>query len=333
MAQSTRGMRLAMILGMPATLHLRTPTACTVLALVGGAFAIHLSAQQRNPVERPKFEVASIKAHKGCRPGRDQHQETSPGRVQMSCVTLESLIQLAYVSLATGVSLNRQTMEITGGPDWMHTDWYDLEAKAEGDPGRAKMSGPMLQTLLEDRFQLRIHRATKNGPVYALVVARNGPKLQPFKNGDCMIRDLDHLPPPPQPGQPKQYFCDEVVVLGSGGEITLEGRGMKMAEFVQGLVFDSLLVDRPVVIDKTGFSASFDFFLKCSPTGWGEGGGDRGGKAGLGAGRGNPAPAANSSNLPTISVALQEQLGLKLTPETGPVEFLVVDHAERPSEN
>jgi len=312
---------------MPRTAALPSGRNISVWILIGSILAIALgSAQpQKRTAVRPEFEVASIKLDKGCedyREGHDERPVPSPGRLQMNCMSLDRLIQLAYLSFANGASFSRQVLEIMGGPGWIHSDQYDLAAKAEDNAGVARMSGPMLQTLLEDRFRLKIHRETKEAAVYALTVAKSGLKLQPAKEGGCVARDLDHLPPPIAPGQMEPHLCDEVVIRMSGEYLTIEGHGMKMAEFTQGISFDPLL-DRPV-IDKTGFEGLFDFHLKCSRRLR-----DGGGKGG---GSGSPVVPAEVPGS-SISVALQEQLGLKLVPEKGPVELLVIDHVERPTAN
>jgi len=243
-------------------------------------------------------------------------------------MTLKDLIQVSYVTLATkGVKVSRHELEITGGPGWIASDQYDLTAKAEGNPGASQMNGPMMRTLLEDRFQLKIHRATKEGAIYALTVAKNGPKLQAAKEGGCVSRDLDHMPPPPAPGQPRANFCGEMMI-GMRPDLTLEGHGMNMTEFTDGLNSDSLL-DRPVV-DKTGFTELFDFHLKCELGFVGGGGGKKGGGRNPG---GDTASPGENTGPSILAAALQEQLGLKLVPEKGPVEFLVIDHVERPSAN
>lgn len=317
---------------LPRTIR-RARRIATIAIFAGACLAIAVgqAQPQTKTADRPKFEVASIKLDKTCdgRVGHDTPPVVSPGRLQMNCLSLERLIQFAYVSFANGVRFSRQTLEITGGPGWISSERYDLAAKAKsspsGSPGVALMSGPMLQTLLEDRFQLKIHRATRQGAVYTLTIAKNGPKLEPAKDGGCTPRDLDHSPAPVALGQPRPIFCDEVMIGGDRRGLMLEGHGMKMAEFTQGLVFEGGL-DRPV-IDKTGFTGVFDFHLKCAPVNSGDGGGK-------GGGGGNPNPSSPlESSEPSIFEALEKQLGLKLVAEKGPVEFLVIDHVEKPSEN
>ena len=153
-------------------------------------------AQQADP---PKFEVISIRPCSGGPGGRSGGVKSSPGRLEIHCITLGSvaddfpgLIQQAYGLFANGRrnpiwSLPR----IEGGPAWINSDRYEIVAKAEVDashadqPTQAMMNGPMMQAVLEDRFKLKIHRATREAPVYALTVSRSGPKLQPFVEGTC----------------------------------------------------------------------------------------------------------------------------------------------------
>jgi uncharacterized protein (TIGR03435 family) len=284
-------------------------------------------AQSPERTAKPKFEVASIKRDPACdgRRNRDERPILSPGRAQWNCMALDRLIQLAYVSFANGVRYSRQELEIRGGPGWIHSDQFDVVATTEGKAGVAQMSGPMLQLLLEERFQLKIHRGTKEAAVYALTAARKGLRLAPAKEGGCVPRDLDHLSGGGRAGlAPGEFFCGEVSINSNKEGLTLEGRGMRMAEFVEGLNFDSLL-DRPV-IDETGFSGSFDFQLKFWPMAFGDGGGKNGGRSSPGAAP--PEPAG-----PTIFDALEAQLGLKLSAAKGAVAFLVIDRVERPSEN
>jgi uncharacterized protein (TIGR03435 family) len=305
----------------------RTRRIAAITIFAAACLAIAVAQAQTSSAVRPKFEVASIKLDKTCdgRVGHDTPPVVSPGRLQLNCLSLERLIQFAYVSFANGVRFSRQVLEITGGPNWIRSNQYDLVAKAETNAGVAQMSGPMLQTLLEDRFQLRIHRATKEGEVYTLTIAKNGPKLEPAKEGGCTPRDLDRFPVLVAPGQPRPIFCDEVMELGDRRVEMLEGHGMKMTEFAQGLVFEGVLLDRPV-IDKTGFTGVFDFYLRFAQVDSGDGGGK-------GGGRGNPNPGPVESSEPSIFEVLEKQLGLKLVAEKGLVEFLVIDHVEKPSEN
>src|SRR5439155_4842339 len=94
---------------------------------------------------------------------------------------------------------------IEGGPDWIRSERWDVDATAEGTPGSAMMQGPMLQTLLEERFKVKLHRETREVPVYIVTVAKGGPKLTPFKEGSCVS-----IVPPPGPQTtlaPGQHRC------------------------------------------------------------------------------------------------------------------------------
>jgi uncharacterized protein (TIGR03435 family) len=103
------------------------------------------------------------------------------------------MIILAYAAYDNGHYDAQLSLPITGGPDWIRAsdhDGYVIEAKAEGNPGAFSMrTGPMMRGLLEDRFKLKLHFATRVVPVYALTVAKGGPKLQPFQEGSCLNWD------------------------------------------------------------------------------------------------------------------------------------------------
>ena len=93
---------------------------------------------------------------------------------------------------------------IEGGPSWIDSERYTINAEAEGSPSAAVMKGPMLQSLLAERFQLKTHMESREGPAYALIVAKVGPKLKPWHEGSCVdigvVRPLTTAPrPPPHP--------------------------------------------------------------------------------------------------------------------------------------
>jgi uncharacterized protein (TIGR03435 family) len=234
-----------------------------------------------------------------------------PGRLSMGCTTVQNLIQLAYGSFANGAKPDPRRLQIIGAPKWVEADQYDVVAKADAEVGLVQMAGPMMQAFLEDRCRLKIHRETRELPVYALTVAKGGSKLQPVKEGSCTPVDLNHLPSgPPAPGQTPN--CGRATSRRIGGEMALEAYGMSVTDFAAQILSGAL--DRPV-FDKTGLSGLFDFHLQYAPDN-----------------PGAPVTAADPTGL-SIFTAVQEQLGLKLSPETGPVEVLVVDHVEKPSDN
>jgi len=265
---------------------------------------------------RPQFDVASIKLNPDCgnRAGRGGGQNPfSTGRLNMECVTLERLIQLAYGTFADGASPNMQMLQITGGQGWVQSEYYDLAAKAEGAARVEQMMGPMMQTLLEDRFKLKIHRESKEMAVYALTVAKGGVKVHPMKPDGCVAIDLNHLPAP-TPGQPMPNFCGNMSMRMSPQGVTMDGHGMSVKDFSQRL---STMLDRKV-IDKSGVTGLFDFHLEFAPdetTTMFRGGRGGGGDAG------NPAAPTAEIAGPSILEAIQEQLGFKLVPDKGPLEL------------
>jgi uncharacterized protein (TIGR03435 family) len=267
-----------------------------------------------------KFEAASIKpctAGSGIMMGAGA--EYSPGRMNTGCLPLAAedstgLIQRAYVRFADGRAHKFGLLHIKGGPDWIRSDLYSIEATAEGKPPIEVMQGPMLQALLEERFALRIHRDVHPGPVYALTLAGGASKLKPFTEGDCVA--MPALPPFPELPSGKRY-CRSIIYTRMPG---VDADGSSLGEFAQLL---SVFLDRPV-IDKSGLAGRFNIHLEFSADDVTPGITN----APLAA-----SPAAPDPNRPPIFTAIQEQLGLRLQAATGPVESLVIDHVERPSAN
>jgi uncharacterized protein (TIGR03435 family) len=249
-------------------------------------------------VAQTNFEVASIKAA-AAPEGRSLLQAVQ-GRLMMTNLTLRRVLLIAY-----GV----QDYQLTGDPAWTQSEHYDIEAKAAGNATVQQMEGPMLQALLEDRFQMKLHRETRELPVYELTVGKPG-KLQTSAQGSCVIYSADAPPlPPPAPSQSLPAYCG--LRLGvDGTNRTLEGKGVSLAVLASSLsrTYNSQLGRN--VIDATGLPGVFDIHLKWAIDDLSTAGGEAG-----------------------IFTALQEQLGLKLRATKGPVEVLVVDHIEKPSPN
>jgi hypothetical protein len=120
----------------------------------------------------PKWEVVSIRPCETL--PRNPGGRGGPGRYSVRCGKVEDLIREAYVMFADGRGLNPHVWyeTLTGGPGWIRSEFYDIEAKPEGTPSREMMGGPMMQALLEDRFKLKIHREVRQVPVYELVIAQ-----------------------------------------------------------------------------------------------------------------------------------------------------------------
>jgi uncharacterized protein (TIGR03435 family) len=261
-------------------------------------------SQTRVPT-RPEFEVASIKPNTGG--SNDMGAFAQPGgRFGARNLPLRVLIRTAY---------NVKDFQIisSGSPSWIDTDRYDINAKAPGGTANGfEPLRPMLQSLLADRFKFAFHRETKELPIYELAAAKGGLKLTAPKDSSC-------VPPDPKSPRPREQmpFCDRIRT----GRGLIEAYGITMPRLLAAL---SDVLGR-MVIDKTGFSGIFDGHLEFAP--------DEAIADAIAGGRaGQPAPATDSA-VPSIFTALQEQLGLKVGPAKGPVEVLVIDHAEKPSEN
>jgi uncharacterized protein (TIGR03435 family) len=264
----------------------------------------------------PKFEVASIRlctsgntGKTSAASGRDP-SNSSPDRLTLNCQSVSRMIRSAYVTNGQFKPLDQTPIE--GGPVWIDSDRYQIAAKAEGTPGQETMRGPMLRALLEDRFKVKVHRETREVPVYSLTVAKNGPKLKAFQEGSCVILDSSKpaLPEKPIP------FCGLAQRKRNGLTVTWQVHGGSLDDLSRALGSD---LDR-IVINRTAIAGKFDFHLEFAPDettpvlkSW--------------------LAAADPSGGPSIFIAIQQQLGLKLESAKGPREFLVIDSIERPSEN
>ncbi len=225
--------------------------AATALAVLSAPIVVGVltaPAIRAQSAPRPKFETVSIKPCKlyAALP-RGGAATVSSDRVNLNCVAVSELIRQAYVEFANG-HLNDllPRVPIEGGPEWINSDGYQIDAKAVGSPGGDMLRGPAMQGLLEERFKLKIRHDGREIPVYTLTVARGGPKLEPAKEG---CRSLESNAP---------QFC-----LGgpSPGDQGFRLRGVTIAELCK---FLSLQSDRPT-IDKTGIAGRFDVPLPGRP--------------------------------------------------------------------
>jgi len=223
-------------------------------------------------------------------------------------VPLHLLIQLAY---------NAKDYQIVGEPAWANSERYDVTAKTENNASFEQMR-PMLRSLLAERFNLALHRVTKELPVYELTAAKGGLKTE---DASCVNRDPNG-PPPPLGSKPRGGVWSAML---PGGSSRLEGFGVPMSKLVE------VLADRigRTVVDKTSFSGTFNFQLDFSPD---DAASNPKSAPTAAAGPERPIPGTNVQ-APTIFAALQEQLGLRLLAGKGQVEVLVIDHVQRPSPN
>ncbi len=274
-----------------------------------GAFLTLAVAAIAQTDPRPEFEVASIKP--SAPGGRGMFIRNSPGgRINVTNMTLKELIVVAY---------RIQPFQISGGPSWFDSARYDISAKAETAPKEGELP-LLLQSLLADRFQLVVERGTKELPIYALVMARKdgkfGPGLTEAKEGGCTPFDPAKPPPPPQPGQPPELRCGNMMMQPRA----LHAVSIPIANLIPML---SRFLGRSIV-DKTGLTGKYDINLEWTP--------DETQLAQLQLPPDVKLPPFDP-NGPSIFTAVQEQLGLKLESQKGPVEIFVVTRAEKPSEN
>jgi uncharacterized protein (TIGR03435 family) len=252
------------------------------------------------PLDEPSFEVTSIKTNKSGRSGGGISRLPG-GRFMATNYTLSQLVAFAY---------QVEEFRMRGGPGWIRSDRFDIIAKAERDSPIGPVFGPpdqitlMVRALLVERFRLVVHTETREMPIYALVLARNdgtlGPRFRPTQCDDAPVSARAS-------GRP----CNNRGVPGS-----FVWHRLPMSQLT---VFLRRQVQRAVV-DRTGLTGTFDINLSWTPD---QISGDREG----------PSPPPIDLSSTSIFTAVQEQLGLKLESTRGPVEILVIDRVEHPTED
>ncbi len=215
------------------------------------------------------------------------------------------------------MSIKRFRQPIQGSPAWISSERYTIEARAESPQSRETMLGPIMQTLLEDRFKLKTHHETREVPVYELTVAKGGLKVELAKDEKCKPSDLDFVRIAPS----ATHYCG-LLMRSNNPSVPAALDGATMTDL--GNMLSSLL-DRDV-IDKTGIAGIFDFRLELSqcdqfPVTCTSRSSDPG-----------ATPSASDPQGASIFQSLQK-LGLKLESAKAPSEFLVIDHVEKPSGN
>jgi uncharacterized protein (TIGR03435 family) len=286
-----------------------------VVAVLLTVAAARLFAQSP-PTQR--FAVASIKPHQG--PVTMISANSEPGgRFVAQQQTLRGLIGLAY---------KVRDSQIVGGPDWIGTARFDLNAKADGELppfNPTEAAGPleqMLQALLAERFRLVAHRETRELPIFALVLARSdrklGEKLRPSST-DCAKVFADRA----RAGEPGPLVAGDRPTCGmvvSPWSIRIGGGPISQLTMVLTNM-TSRFVD-----DRTGLTGNYDVDLQWTPQGM---------RIGKPPGDNPPGPAFPApppdANGATLETSIQEQLGLKLDPQRGPVPVLVIERAEQPT--
>lgn len=284
MGNGGRGMRLLFF------------AAAGIAVLASGGFA-QSSAMSSEGTDTAAFEVATIK------PSNPEARGSSfwinDSGIELTKMPVTSLLQFAY-NLSSG-----SKDQIIGAPEWMGSSRFDITAK-EDPQLAARLKGlpreereatlrQMVQSLLAERFQLKVHHETRDLRVLALTVAKGGPKLTETK-----------------PGSDAKWGTG---LRGSrtGNVEKMEGHGAPIKLLVNNLSSKPEIGGR-LVVDGTGLSGKYDFELTWSPQTLGS-------------------PAGDETGGPSLFAALQEQLGLKVEDRKSPVDCIVIDHIEMPSQN
>jgi uncharacterized protein (TIGR03435 family) len=260
-------------------------------------------AQSPTPAEPARqFDVVTIKPTD---PNADPHSNGGMGfdrdKFTTNGQTVKSLIKFAY-----GLNFGSDD-QIAGGPAWIGTSMFNITAKEDAEtvaamqalkPGQQMtIIKPMVQQVLADRFQLKMHHETRTLAVYALVVAKNGPKLTPFVE---------------MSGAPQKGWQG----------LQMQGRGMMEGRAAQLDMFTGVLsmqheINGRTVVNHTGLNGKYNFMLKWTPE------------------QNSAADAATSTDAagPSLFTALQEQMGLRLESTKAPVDVIVIDSVALPTEN
>jgi uncharacterized protein (TIGR03435 family) len=264
-----------------------------------------LSSQSTSP-DRLTFEVASVKPTNSVS-GRFTMNggpgTTDPGRISYTNIMLRRILLNAY---------DVKNYQLSG-PEWLDTLRFDITAKIPEGATKEQFQ-LMLRKLLEDRFKMTTHRESKELPIYALVVAKNGPKIKAAAEDVASEKSDEQQLAVAQPGEGKDGFpalslrAPALVIETKNGRARVTAKEIPMTKFADLLTGQ---VGRPVV-DMTGLNGDYSFAVYFTPEG----------------------PNSGDASEPSIFGALQERLGLKLEARKGPVELLVIDHAEKvPTEN
>ncbi len=266
--------------------------------LIGPDLLNSCRALAQKSADLPEFEAVSITSNKSGE-ARSGFRPAPGGKLNAVNVTAKFLIEWAYLV---------RDYQVSGEPKWVDTDRFDVRTTSQSNPPYhilRPVLQSMFQKVLVDRFNLTYHKTSKEMQVYLLSVAKSGPKIQPIDDGPC--------PEVPTTDHP----CRSLRVAKFGQIAGEKAAISALARLLTG-------VTGKIVLDNTNLEGAYTFTQDWTkylqpPSG----------------GRGENIPNAFDSESvePAIATALQEQLGLKLQPGKGPVEVLVIDRIERPTEN
>jgi uncharacterized protein (TIGR03435 family) len=279
--------------------------------------------------EVPRFEAVSVKP---CDPNADAGgarggARPSPNRLFIPCLPARGIIRLAFLPGQNP----RDRERLIGGPDWLDSERFTIEAVADAGVPRAMLPGPMFQAVLIERFGLKVRRESRAVRTYALTAALRGVSVAPLREGDCI---QSQSPRPPRPRKPD---CDMVTrastetavtlsrLLERSGQAWVDRSGSDRVYHALPVTMDAFtlfldsILDRPVT-NGTGLKGVFDIRLEFSPDGT--------------VPPVDPALlAADPPRAPSIFTALDEQLGLRLEPDQAPTDVIVIESVVRPRPN
>jgi bla regulator protein blaR1 len=296
-------------------------TVCAAIACMALA-APRLGAQILHATgPLPSFEVATIKLSSGA----PIPSLSTPAVTRIINVTARNLIEQAYrIPWTSGAN-----QRVLGGPGWIDSDHYDVEARIEAsqmsaisamsNDERKDQTSLRIQSLLAERLRLKLHFESRELPIYTLVVAKGGPKLVAAKD---TASDADQQPP--------QGTVLPTSASGLHHGIFVQYRGQQAEMTAKGATLDQLVhwlagyseIDGRTIVNQTGLAGTYDFTLHWTREQFNAASSEPSGSA-----------ASLAAEAPALFTSLSEQLGLRLVPGKGPVEVLVIDHVERPSEN
>ena len=291
----------------------RTTMKIMIAIFAVASAVIPLLSQTATPAKKPSFEVVSIKRNLSVQQGGGGGPRGD--RFVLTNMTLRQLLNFAYRP-QKGNLLNQQ---IIGGPDWTNTDRFDIEAKSGGTPPIPyDQIQLMVQSLLEDRFQLKAHREMRDLPVYNLVVAKGGLKMK---------LSADQTAPDPRQGfiafatseeeDPKPLPRGAMRQTRGSSDTILSGNALSVTNLVNNLLQGAS--DR-IIMDKTSLTGLFDIHIRFHTNTAPE------------TLRTDGAPAPSDASTPSIFTAIQD-LGLRLESGKAPLEVVVIDSVQQPSEN
>ena len=281
----------------------RTPIILIPFLLAVGVLNVPILRAQQPPAEKnPAFEVATIKLAAPDAVPKNQMLRPSPNRISIPSMTLSWLIYTAY-----GEGMNT-AVGLRGGPEWRNQTAYAVEAQAP-QPSTQRQFQAMLRTLLEDRFGLKVHTETDTGNFYALVLDRSdgklGPNVHPWDgtclNGRTPAEEDDPVYPRCLSGyRPPGLFLDGATMFSASELLSLPASRTLLGRIVQ---------------DRTGLTGRYRMELEYP----------------FNAAR--PTDPAAPDSRPSLFTVIREQWGMKLEPAQGPYKVIVVDSAQRPTEN